>query len=116
MNSLSDLQATMALVAQVMRKAIPTHEKAVTESAAAQSRWREERAKHYLKAEGPVGTREAEAEAATAGLRYEALLREGLERSALEAIKSYRQELSALQSVAAAFREEAKFERTEGAA
>jgi hypothetical protein len=65
----------------------------------------------YLSASGTVQERQAHVDQATADVVYAAKLSEGLERSALEAIRNRRQILSALQSLAAAQREEAHLAR-----
>jgi hypothetical protein len=69
------------------------------------------KASAYLSASGTVQERQAHADQATADVVYAAKLSDGLERSALEAIRNRRQILSALQSLAAAQREEAHLAR-----
>lgn len=59
-----------------------------------------------------VADREREADIETADLLEARLRAEGLERTALEAIRVRRQKISALQSIAAASREESSYERT----
>ena len=69
--------------------------------------------------DGRVMDREAHANQATADLRYERDLAEGLKVSALEAVRSHRGMLSSVQSMVNLYREEASFDRTgprEGAA
>lgn len=61
---------------------------------------------------GTVSVREAKADQATADLRYERDLAEGLKVSALEAVRSNRGVLSAIQTVVNLYREEAAFDRT----
>lgn len=62
----------------------------------------------YLAASGTVGERDAHMKKATAEERYAYKMADGLVVSALEAIRNARQYLSALQSLAAAQREEAR--------
>lgn len=61
-----------------------------------------------------VPEREAQVDAATADLRLERDYAASLAKSALEAVRSRRQQLSALQSLLAAERAEAEFVRTSG--
>lgn len=65
----------------------------------------------YLAASGTVGEREAHMKKATTEERFAHKMADGLERSALEAIRNARQYLSSLQSLAAAQREEAHLAR-----
>lgn len=66
-----------------------------------------------LATSGTIQEREAHADKAIADERYEAKLAEDLKVSALEAVRSKRQWLSALQSLAAANRAEAELARWE---
>jgi hypothetical protein len=65
----------------------------------------------YLETSGTVAEREAETTILTEKERFELKLAEGLARSALEAVRSKRTQLSALQSAANAIREEAALAR-----
>jgi len=80
----------------------------------AEHRYREARAKAYLQAAGTVGEREARADMLTGELRLQRDLADGMRSSALEAVRSRRQQLSALQSLLAAHRAEAEYVRTTG--
>lgn len=67
----------------------------------------------YLAAHGgTVAEREAHADQATADLRYERDMAEGLKVSALEAVRSNRTILSAIQTLAGLYKAEAEFDRT----
>jgi hypothetical protein len=61
---------------------------------------------------GAVAFREAQVDAATADLRFARDLAEGLRRSAYESIRSRTAQISAIQSLLSAHREEARFGRT----
>jgi hypothetical protein len=61
--------------------------------------------------EKTVAEREARADIATADLRHAWKLAEGLAQSALEAIRSRRTKVSAVQSLLSAYKEEAAFSR-----
>ena len=66
----------------------------------------------YLATSGTVNEREAHAEQAINEVRYQRDLAEGLKVSALEAVRSRRAVLSAVQTLANLYREEASFDRT----
>lgn len=61
---------------------------------------------------GTVPEREAWVNGETAALRYKRDLEEGMRQAALEAVRSRRTQVSALQSMLAAERAEAEFART----
>lgn len=87
------------------------HREQVAAAALADRELRMAESTAYIAAGGTVGEREARMKQATSELRYRHKLADGLERSALEAIRNARQYLSALQSLAAASREEAHLAR-----
>lgn len=85
---------------------------AVQEDAEAQREYRKARANAYLATSGTVGEREASVDKTTADERYAAHLAEGLSKAALESVRNFRSQLSALQTMAGAVREEMKLART----
>jgi hypothetical protein len=87
------------------------HRTRVGELASADRALRIAEATAYLTATGTVGERDAAMKKATAEERYRLKLADGLTVSALEAIRNGRQIMSALQSLAAAQREEAHLAR-----
>jgi hypothetical protein len=87
------------------------HRRCVAELATADRALRIAESVAYLATAGTVGERDALTKKATADERYRFKLADGLERSALEAIRNGRQILSSLQSLAAAQREEAHLAR-----
>ncbi|MCA1782019.1 MAG: hypothetical protein LC679_07550 [Intrasporangiaceae bacterium] len=77
------------------------------ESAAAEQRYREAKAQAWtIHAEGTAKEREAQVDAATAGLRYVRDLAEAGRQAALEALRSRRQQLSAAQTLVSALKSE----------
>jgi hypothetical protein len=89
------------------------HRRRVKEAAEADRTYRLAKSTSILATAGTVQEREARMDKATADERFLAQLASGLETSALEAIRSKRQIMSALQSLAAAQRAEAELARYE---
>lgn len=84
----------------------------VRDEADADRSFRLAKANAYLATSGTVGEREAAVDKTIADERHRAHLAEGLTKSALEAVRSRRTQLSVLQSVAGAVKEELRFTRT----
>lgn len=76
--------------------------------------YRMARAKAYLEASGTVDERKATADLATSVERRRAHLADGMRQAAIEAVRSRRAQISALQSLLNAHRAEAEFTRTGG--
>lgn len=74
--------------------------------------WKSAYNKALVEAEGPVEIRKAKAELQTEDLAIEAASALADERRAKESLHSWRSILSALQTVATGYREEARFART----
>jgi hypothetical protein len=74
--------------------------------------YRKARAHAYLATSGTVAEREAHVDKSTGDERYAAQLAEGLSKSSLEAVRNKRTQLSVLQTVANAVKEEAALART----
>jgi hypothetical protein len=87
---------------------------AADEYARAENAYREKRAGLYLRSNGTVGEREAYVDSYTGGERLRRDVADGMRSAALEAVRSRRQQLSALQSLLAAHRSEAEYVRTAG--
>lgn len=79
---------------------------AVQEEAIAENEYRKARANSFLATSGTVGEREAQTDKTVADERYRAHLAQGLSKAALEAVRNCRQQLSALQTLAGAIKEE----------
>jgi len=82
------------------------------EYAEAEDGYRWAKANAYLAADGPVEERKMIADAKTSKERSRALLADGMRQAALEAVRSRRGQISALQSLLNAYRAEAEFART----
>lgn len=81
--------------------------------AAAEQDYRLARAKAWVElSEGTAGFREAQVDGVTAEKRFVRDVAEGLRRAALESVRARSTQISALQTLVNAFKEEAKFERT----
>jgi hypothetical protein len=78
----------------------------------AEHAYRQARAKAWLAARGTVNERESMVELRCGDLRYARDLADGLRSASVEAIRSRRAQLSALQSVLAASRAEVELART----
>ncbi len=74
--------------------------------------YRMARGRAVLEAVGTVDQRRAQADMATSQQRRKAHLDDAMKQAALEAVRSRRAQISALQSIAAAHRAEAEFVRT----
>lgn len=83
-----------------------------SEYAVAEDKYRMAKATSYLEAAGTVDARRAQVDLATSTERVAAHIAEGMKQAALEAVRSRRQQLSALQSLLSAHRAEAEFART----
>lgn len=79
----------------------------------AEANYRKAKAKAWLEApDGTAAAKAAHVDAVTADLRRERDIADGMRLAALEAVRSRRTQVSALQSLLAAHRAEAEFART----
>lgn len=85
-----------------------------TEFAETEDAYRMARARALLTADGTVDEKKAQADLATSEQRRAAHLADGMRQAALEAVRSRRAQISALQSLLAGHRAEAEFVRTGG--
>lgn len=95
-----------------VRRSLQDLETRAIEYAKAERAYRLAKATAYLSTTGTVAEREARAEPAINEIRYSRDLAEGLRLSGLEAVRSNRGVLSAIQSLAGLYRAEAEFDRT----
>ena len=107
----AELTVAMLDAKRELDEAHEEHRRCAIAAAVADRAFRLAKATAVLASSGTVQQRDAHMEQATADLRYEAKLADDLLTSALEAIRSRRQVISALQSLAAAQREEAHLAR-----
>lgn len=112
MLTLQDLQSEMIRLSRLLDQGIDTLITYSREYAVAEDTYRMVRAKEILEATGTVETRRALADLATSSERVAAHTLDGLRQATLETVRSRRQQISALQSIAAAFRAEAEYGRT----
>lgn len=112
--NLADMAAEARRLSEKLEAGLKALRDAAADYATAEHQYREARAKAYLQAGGTVGEREARADLVTGELRLQRDLADGMRSSALEAVRSRRQQLSALQSLLAAHRSEAEYVRTSG--
>ena len=112
MLTLTELYDEMLRLSRQLNAAIDHMTTAAHDHAEADNQYRMARAKAWLNADGTVGARNATADLATGKERYEARLADGMRQAGLEAVRSRRQQISALQSLSGAFRAEAEYGRT----
>lgn len=110
--TLEALVAEARRLSELLDRGVAALREAAVAYADAEHEYRRAKAEAYLRTEGTVAEREAWTYAATGDLRRARDLADGQRLAALEAVRSRRTQLSALQSVLAAHRSEAEFERT----
>ena len=109
----AELNVQLLEAASAVREAQADLEQRVRDFAKAERQYRLAKSTAFLSAEGRNATeREAKAEAAVNELRYQRDLAEGLKVSALEAVRTYRGLVSAVQTLARLYEQEAAFDRT----
>lgn len=104
--SMSDLARMIFEAVQELQQDVSTLEKRAREFAYADREYRREKSKAYLMAKGTIPEREAAVAKETEELRFKAHLAEGLKEASLEAVRSRRAKLSALQTLANAVKAE----------
>jgi hypothetical protein len=98
---------------QLIDSGIDTLRRASVEAAEAEHAYRKAKAIAWMQAPaGTVPVREAWVDSETADERLALDMSEAMKQSSLEAVRSRRQQLSAVQSLLAAHKEEAAFART----
>lgn len=108
----ADLNVQLLDAAEKLRASLADLEQRSIDYAKAERQYRMAKATAYLSTTGTVGEREAHAETAINELRFMRDMADGLKVSALEAVRSNRTVLSAVQTLANLYREEASFDRT----
>jgi hypothetical protein len=107
-----DLNTQLLDAVERLRASQDELEKQAVYYADAEKKYRMAKATAYLASSGTVNEREARAENAINDLRYTRDLAEGLKMSALEAVRGNRTVVSAVQTLAGLYKEEAAFGRT----
>jgi hypothetical protein len=103
----------MGRLSITLDEALSELRKRAVKAAELDTEYKKRMAECYLLAAGDtVKEREAHATIETAKLALDARIAAALERSAIEAVRSKRQQLSALQTIASAHKAEAEFTRT----
>jgi hypothetical protein len=107
-----DLVTEVRRLSSLIDRGVTALRTAAADVAVAEHTYRKARATAWLTTEGTAKQREDVVNAATADERMERDLAEGERVAVLEALRSRRQQLSAIQSVMNADRAEAEFART----
>ena len=110
--TLRELQDEMIHLSRQLDKGIDFLREQAAIYAHAEDTYRLARARAYLDSEGTVDVRRSITDLATSKERVDAHLAEGLKQAAVEAVRSRRQQISALQSLVSANKAEAEFTRT----
>ncbi len=108
----ADLNVQLLEAVRLLRESQADLEQRSQDYAHWEQRYRMAKATAYLATSGTVNEREAHAEQAVNEVRYRRDLAEGLKVSGLEAVRSNRAVVSAVQTLAALYRSEAEFDRT----
>jgi len=106
------LTAEAVRLSALLDRGVQALREAAIEFANAEHEYRRAKSEAYLRTEGTVGEREAHTYALVGDLRHRRDLADGQRLAALEACRSRRTQLSALQSLLAAHKSEADFART----
>jgi hypothetical protein len=112
MYTLNELMTEARRLSVKIDEGVQALAKAATESAEAERQYRKEKARQWTKTTGGTAQeRAAIVDANSADLRYVRDVSSGIEKAALEALRSRRQQLSALQSILAAHKAEAEHDK-----
>jgi len=112
MVTLPELVAEARRLSELLDRGVAALRNAGVAYAAAEHEYRAAKAVAYLQTEGTVAEREALTYAKVGELRHARDAADATRVAALEAVRSRRTQLSALQSILAAHRSEAEFDRT----
>lgn len=110
----AEMAAEIRRLIDLLDKSLELLNEEAREYAEAEDAYRMAKARAYMQAEGTVAERQAQADLATSAERRRAYIADGLRQAALEAVRSRRGQLSAMQSLLAKDRAEAEFARTGG--
>lgn len=111
--NLADVPDEMRRLSRLLDQGLAALRDQAREVAEAEQEYRKAKATAWLQAPaGTVPEREAWVNGQTADLRYRRDLADGLRQAALEAVRSRRTQVSALQTLLNAHREETAFDRT----
>lgn len=110
--TLDELAGEARRLSELLDRGVGALRDAARGYADAEHHYRLAHAKAYLQSEGTVGEREAQTYIAIGDLRRDRDYADALRSAALEAVRSRRTQLSAVQSLLAANKAEADFART----
>ena len=110
--TLDELAAEARRLSELIDRGIATLRDASKQYADAEHEYRFAYAKAYLESSGTVGEREAQVYVEVGALRRDRDHADGIRTAAVEAVRSRRTQLSAVQSLLAAQKAEAEFVRT----
>lgn len=110
--TLDELVAEARRLSELLDRGVAALREAGAAYAAAEHEYRAAKALAYLQTEGTVAEREALSYGQVGALRHARDAADATRVAALEAVRSRRTQLSAVQSILAAHRSEAEFERT----
>lgn len=110
--TLEELAGEARRLSELLDRGVGALRDAARDFADAEHNYRLAHAKAYLESSGTVGEREAQVYIAIGDLRRARDYSDGVRAAALEAVRSRRTQLSAIQSLLAAHKAEAEFVRT----
>ena len=110
--TLDELAAEARRLSELLDRGVGALRDAARQYADAEHAYRLAHAQAYLQTEGTVGEREAQTYIQVGGLRRDRDYADAIRAAALEAVRSRRTQLSAVQSLLAANKAEADFART----
>jgi len=110
--TLDELAAEARRLSELLDRGVGALRDAARQYADAEHAYRLAHAQAYLQTEGTVGEREAQTYIQVGGLRRDRDYADAIRAAALEAVRSRRTQLSAVQSLLAANKAEADFVRT----
>lgn len=111
-STLTDLVVEARRLSELLDRGLNALRQSASEWAEAEHEYRQAKAQGWLAAKGTVNERESMIEIRAGDLRRRRDIAEGMRMAALEAVRSRRAQLSALQSILAAHRAEAEYDRT----
>ena len=112
MYTLNELMTEARRLSTKIDEGVQTLAKSATTLAEAERQYRQEKARLWVETEATTAAeRTVLVDGHSANLRYDRDIAAGLERAALEALRSRRQQLSAIQSILAAHKAEAEHDK-----
>ena len=110
--TIADLADEAARLSELLDRGIAALRESAREFADAEHAYRLAHARAYLRSAGTVGEREAQVYVEVGDLRHRRDLADGVRSAAVEAVRARRTQLSAIQSLLSAHKEETALART----